>query len=376
MRVNFLITELRTGGAERCLTELAVGMKERGDQVSVMSLMPLPSGSRDDLVERLKEAEVPLATANARGVMSLPRAVKEVRSWLASDLPDCLQTFLFHGNVVGTIAAKKAGVMRVVGGVRVAEPNRLRSHLEYRASRRMQAMVCVSGSVEQFVRRHIYPPRHVQVTTIRNGIRPEKFEHASPFDWSKHGLDDEGRVILFLGRLHRQKGLDLLLDVAPTLLKLHPNWRLAIVGEGPLEGAVRKTISRLPRGQACLLPWQKDVASLYSAADVVIMPSRYEGMPNVVLEAMAAGRCVVAADVEGVAELLGPMAGEQTFPPGDRGTMVQRLDGLLGQTDLNTLGQKNRQRAAEEFSIDMMVDRYRELYEQLISQPPLTIKPH
>lgn len=370
MRVNFLITELRTGGAERCLTELATGLKARGDQVSVMSLMPLPAGSRDELVERLREAKVPVVSADAKGVGSLPRAIREVRRWLVSDLPDCLQTFLFHANVVGSIAARKAGVMRVVGGIRVAEPNRIRSHFEYRASRHMQAMVCVSGSVEQFVRRHIYPPPHVRVTTIRNGIRPEQFERVNPFDWTKYGLDDAGRVILFLGRLHRQKGLDLLLDVAPTLLKLHPNWRLAIVGEGPMENAVKKTIARLPGGQACLLPWQKDVASLYSGADVVIMPSRYEGMPNVVLEAMAAGRCVVAADVEGVAELLGPMAPEQTFPPGDRGTMVERLDGLLGQSELSTLGQQNRQRAANEFSIDMMVDRYRELYSQLISKPP------
>lgn len=370
MKVNFLITELRTGGAERCLTELAIGLKARGDQVSVMSLMPFPHGTRDELVEQLRAADVALFSANARGFRSLPRATRLVRNWLTTDLPDCLQTFLFHANVIGATAARRAGVLRVVGGVRVADPNRLRSLLEYRAIRRMQALVCVSQSVENFVRRNIEPPKDVRLLTIPNGVRPEKFENASSIDWRTHQLSEGGRVILFLGRLHRQKGLDLLLDVAPTLLRLHPDWRLVIVGEGPLQNAVKRTIQQLPKGQACLLPWQKDVASLYSSADIVIMPSRYEGMPNVILEAMAAGRCVVAADVEGVGELLGSAANLQTFPPGDRGTMVERLNTLLSREDLTDLGEKNRRRAEHEFSVDKMIDRYRQLYSQLISKPP------
>ena len=365
MRVNFLITELRTGGAERCLTELAIGLHDRGDDVSVMSLMPLPKGSRDELVGRLREASIPIATTNAKGLLSLPQSTRQVRQWLASDLPDCLQTFLFHANVIGSVAARRAGVITVVGGVRVAEPNRWRSLIERRAVRGMRGIVCVSESVRKFASASLSPAPSVRLMTIRNGIRVERFRDATPLDWGAFGLAPEGRVILFLGRLHHQKGLDLLLDVAPSLLRLHPNWRLAIVGEGPLEKNVRKTIATLPEGQACLLPWQSDVARLYAAADVIISPSRYEGLPNVVLESMAAGRTVLAADVEGVAELLGPNAPAQTFPPGDRGSMVERLDQLLTSGDLNEIGEANRVRAEREFSIDRMVDSYRELYQQL-----------
>jgi glycosyltransferase involved in cell wall biosynthesis len=370
MHVKLLITELRTGGAERCLTELALGLRERGDRVSVMSLMPLPTAPRDELINRLKAEKIPVASAEATNFASLARTRRRVRQWLNDDLPDCLQTFLFHGNVIGAAAAAQAGVGCVVGGVRVAQRNWWRGLLESRASRNLRALVCVSRSVESFVRSYWHPPSSVFVTTIRNGIRPERFTEAHRVDWSELGLAPGGRVILFVGRLHRQKGLDLLLDVAPTLLGLHPDWRLAIVGDGPLEPAVRKTIQRLAPGRACLLEWRSNVADLYAGADIVIVPSRYEGMPNVILEAMASGRCVMSAEVEGVAELLGPEAGKQVFPPGDRGTMVQRLDDLLQSDDLNAIAMANQRRAASEFSIDSMVTRYRDLYEQLLSLPP------
>ncbi len=84
---------------------------------------------------------------------------------------------------------------------------------------------------------------------------------------------------------------------------------------------------------------------------------------------MASGKVVVAAEVEGVAELLGPAIMEQTFPPGDRGSMVQRLDALLRRDDLHELGSQNLARANSEFSIETMVDRYRSFYQQLIEHP-------
>jgi starch synthase (maltosyl-transferring) len=206
------------------------------------------------------------------------------------------------------------------------------------------------------------------VVTIPNGIDSRGFAEALPIDWTAWGLDHEGPLLLFLGRLHRQKGLDLLIDVAPTLWQLHPQLRLAIVGEGPMERQVRRLVAQAPRGRAALLPWQAHVASLYAGADIVILPSRYEGMPNVILEAMAAGRCVIAADVEGVSELLGPLAPEQTFPPGDRGSMVQRLDQRLRDEQHDALAQANRQRAAEMFSVEAMISRYQRFYLQLLDR--------
>ncbi|XZE51330.1 glycosyltransferase [Planctomycetaceae bacterium SH139] len=368
MRINLLITELRTGGAERCLTELAIGLKARGDSVRIMSLAPLPLPPRNELVSKLLDEGIPIQSVGVRRLRQLFSAVSAVRQWMLEDPPDVLQTFLYHANVVGSLASRRDHRWLVFAGVRVAQPSWGRVWVESQLMRRLSGVVCVSHAVENFVRRAWQPPARLPVVTIRNGIRGERLDNSQAVDWTTVGLRPGGEVVLFLGRLHRQKGLDLLLDVAPTLLRMHPQLRLAIVGEGPLKSMVTRSLQQLPAGSAALLPWQADVAELYAGARIVILPSRYEGMPNVVLEAMAAARCVVASDVEGVSELLGPLAPPQTFPPGDRASMVQRLDALLRRDDLAELGQANRERTLSEFSIDAMVERYRQLYQDTLAR--------
>ena len=106
MRINLFITELRTGGAERCLTELALGLARRGDDVRVLSLAPLPLPPRNELVERLLAAGIPVESCGVRRSGHLVAAVRYVRNWLRESEPDCLQTFLYHANVVGAIAAE------------------------------------------------------------------------------------------------------------------------------------------------------------------------------------------------------------------------------------------------------------------------------
>lgn len=366
MRIDLLTTELRTGGAERCLTELAIGLAARGDRVRVMSLAPLPQPARDQLVHRLREACIEVCSAEAHGVWSLRRTFTTVRRWLATDPPELLQTFLYHANVLGTFAAVRAGVPVRVGGVRVAQPRPQRWWVERRAVARMQALVCVSGSVEQFARTRLRPSTATRVLTIPNGVRVDAYADAAPWDWAAKGLRSGSQVVLFVGRLHRQKGLDLLLGSAAELLARCPDASLAIVGSGPLERRVRRVVGNLPAGRAVHLPWQSDVAALYASATLVIVPSRYEGMPNVVLEAMAAGKPVVSARVEGVAELLGPAVAEQTFPRLDVGAMCRRVEDLLSRSDLRELGADNRVRAERYFSLDAMVDRYRQLYIELL----------
>lgn len=383
MRIDLLTTELRTGGAERCLTELALGLQAAGDQVRVFSLAPLPrtgttdrpslqerlsdEGNRDELLRRLLAAGIEVTSGGAESVWSLRRTYAAARRWLEAGKPEVLQTFLYHGNLLGTLAGAAAGVPVRVGGVRVAQPRPWRWWSERWAVRRMHAVVCVSRSVEEFAKQRLRPPRGTRLLTIPNGVRVETLAGASPRDWTRDGVRAASRVLLFVGRLHPQKGVDLLLRSAPELLERHPDAALVIVGSGPLEAAVERAVAALPAGRAVHLPWQSDVASLYAGAELVVVPSRFEGMPNVVLEAMAAARPVVAAEVEGVAELLGEETARQSYPPGDASAMVERIGHLLEQADLRELGEANQRRAAESFSLATMVERYRTLYQELLA---------
>jgi glycosyltransferase involved in cell wall biosynthesis len=99
---------------------------------------------------------------------------------------------------------------------------------------------------------------------------------------------------------------------------------------------------------------------------MLVLPSRYEGMPNVVLEAMAAGKPVVATKVEGVGELLGPLSDEQTASVGDEAALAERIAHLAQNPQLAVeLGRRNRERAESEFSLPSMVAQYERLYTTL-----------
>ncbi len=164
MRVDFVITELFVGGAERCLTELAIGLAATGDDVRIFSLASLPDGQQSELVDRLQlptakqgvlvdrlqSAGISVESGGADSPTRFLSAYRKLRNWFDVSKPDVSQTFLHHANVLGTFAAKASGVQTRIGGLRVAEAKRLRCQIERSAVKRMQGVVCVSQAVRKF----------------------------------------------------------------------------------------------------------------------------------------------------------------------------------------------------------------------------------
>lgn len=365
MRLDLVITEMFVGGAERCLTELAVGMKLRGADVRVFSIGSLPTGERAGLVERILNADITIESAESDGVASVVTAMRRLKRWLKSSDADVCQTFLFHGNVLGSFAARSAGVPVVVGGLRVADPSRWRAAIERIAVSRMDALVCVSEATRQFADQHLCHDTN-RLVTIGNGVDVARFDAAVPVDWSNIGWPSDANVAIFVGRLHPQKGLDLLQRQADRVLT-DPTARLLLIGDGPLRGDIQKWADRTAGDRVKLLPWQSDVAPWMKASRLLVLPSRYEGMPNVVLEAMAAGKPVVCSDVEGSLELLRHNREPQVFTSGDDMAMAVLMTRLMTDNSLaDSLGRENHQRVLADFSIDAMVDQYAALYESLL----------
>ncbi|WP_417746565.1 glycosyltransferase [Rosistilla oblonga] len=366
MRIDLVITELFVGGAERQLTQLAIGLARRGAAVRVISLDALPESAPDDaLVRQLQDAGIDVRSLGCRSTWAVPQAIARLKRLFRDDRPDLVQTFLFHANVVGTWAAARVGIPIRVGGVRVAQPNSARLWLERQAARRMQAIVCVSQAVEKFAAQHLATSA-TTLLTIPNGVDTQRFAQAKPIDWEALGLDRAAEVILYVGRLHPQKGTDWLLEAAPRILAENRRAALVLVGSGPWQPRVEEALAKLPAGRAVHLPLQADIAPLMLAARLLVLPSRYEGMPNVVMEAMAAGMPVLATDAEGVRELLGEWGEPQIVSFGDTDSLCGQLSHLLNDASLAAqVSNSNRLRASEEFSVDAMVDRYWELYSRL-----------
>lgn len=160
MRVDLAITELFFGGAERCLTQLAIGLQQRGHDVRVLSIGSLPQGDQAQFVMALQDQGVVIEA----GGWDRPRQAIQAYWWLRERFlqnpPDLLQTMLYHANVLATWAARSVGVPVRVGGMRVAERSRFRELLEARAIAQMDALVCVSDSVARFAT-SAFPERFV-----------------------------------------------------------------------------------------------------------------------------------------------------------------------------------------------------------------------
>jgi glycosyltransferase involved in cell wall biosynthesis len=365
IRLAFVITELGPGGAEQCLVELATRLDRSLFSPVVYSLGPLPNSERQSLVNRLAEAGIPSHFLGFTSPWQYFGAVRELTKLLREQQPDIVQTFLFHANVVGTAAARAAGVRHIVTGLRVADPRWWRAAVERAMTKSADRYICVSQSVAEFYRRRGFSAEKLVV--IPNGIETLMWRDTKPKCLSEFGIPRGRRVLLFVGRLDKQKGMDLFFQELPTLFRDLPDHELLLVGDGPQATSLVRLARRLRvQERVHFLGWRADIPPIMAAADLLVLPSRWEGMPNVVLEAMAAGKPVIATQAEGTVELLGIAALEQTTPVGDGQRFRMRLteitkDKLLAQD----LGRRNQERA-EQFSLEAVVTRYWRLYQSLL----------
>jgi glycosyltransferase involved in cell wall biosynthesis len=293
-------------------------------------------------------------------VLRLKRRLQALRIGL-------VQSFLFHANVVAATAGRLAGV-KVVAGIRVADPNRQRQRLERWLAPVIERYVCVSQSVADFSAEVAGLPRE-KLVVIPNGVDVARFRDATAIHLSTLGLPAGRRWLIAVGRLEKQKGYDRLLPLLPTVFEAHREYDLLLVGSG----AERESLTRQARelgieARVHFAGWQTNVPGLLKAAELLLLPSRYEGMPNVVLEAMAAALPVVATGVEGTAELLGPLAAEQLTPPEDGPAFQAALLAMLASRDGQIeLGRANQRRVEERFSLAVMAIAYESFYTSLMN---------
>ena len=366
LRVALVTTELGVGGAERCAMQLALGLQARGHQVTVHSLAPPPLPPRDSLVLALQTAGVPVQFLHATRPWHAGAVIRQLGTALNSERPQVVQTFLYHANVLGSIAARRAGVGQIVTGLRVVDRRWLRVAVERWSSRRVQRVVSVSSSVDNFAATALQVPASKRLV-IPNGIDLNRFRNIEPADLSAHAVPTGAPTLVAIGRLHEQKGFDWLIAQMPAILRHLPDHHLAIVGAGPRRAALEAQIQDLGlTGRVHLVGWQANVPSILRASVGLLSTSRWEGMPNVVLEAMAAGLPILATRVEGVLELLGDEAERQSIDWGDSaGFQAKLLNWASSHRVAQELGFANEQRARTEFSIATMIARYEALYRAL-----------
>jgi len=360
--VAFVITELEPGGAERCLVKLALGLRRRGHCVSVISIAPKPRSGRDELVIELIANDVEPHFIGVSNHYDFFRAKRQLSLLLNRISPDIVQSFLFHANILCAKVSKRCS-FKLLAGLRVSEPRRLRQWMMRYQRARFQQAICVSDDVALYARRQIGFPLD-RLTVIPNGIDLKRFEAIPPASASNLSFDAMPPLLTFIGRLHIQKGVDLIAANAELILQACPQHHIAIVGEGPSKQFLQRCIRDFGlEHRVHFYGYREDAAAILKASQLLLFPSRWEGMPNVVIEAMASKKPIVACPADGIRALLSH-APRQIVEPDEWSNTVIEL-----ALDINTcedIGKANYTVVSETYQLTQMINQYENLYHQIL----------
>ena len=242
-------------------------------------------------------------------------------------------------------------------------------YMERLLARLATRLVAVSSSQRQAVIRHLYLNPE-KVVTIFNGVPANPYRSCEKTrslvrEELKYGSQDI--VIACIAVLSKQKGIRFLLDAFPEISAKHANARLMIVGGGPLADDLRQHTEALGIGDRVMFAgWRKDVHQLMSAIDIFALPSLWEGLPMVLLEAMSSGLPIVVTDVADNAVLIQNEVGGFVVNHSDSEALSVALSRMIDDMPFaKKMGEHARSRYEAEFTVDIMVENYQKLYKEL-----------
>jgi glycosyltransferase involved in cell wall biosynthesis len=359
-----LITGLETGGAERMLARLVTGLdRERHRSIVVSMTGPGVVGT---LLER---AGIELHTLDMRRGIPDLRGVTRLAAMLCQLQPDILQTWLYHADLMGTVARLLAPPCALIWNVQCAESidaDVVRRLLVW-CSARPDAVVVNSLAGKRFHERLGYRPRRWE--HIPNGCDTNVFRFDAEARLAVRrelGIPDHAVAIGLPARFHPMKDHANFLAAAATLVAVQPDTVFVLVGPGVdrLNQELGETIAAHRLSEHVRLLGQRlDMTRVYSALDIATLSSAFgEGCPNVLGEAMSCGVPCAATDCGDAADILGPTG--IVVPPRDLEALAAAWNRLisLGRESRQTLGAKARERIIGSYDLRGVVDRYDALY--------------
>jgi len=361
-RILYVSEAVTFGGAERYLAILWERM-DRGRFRPALFCHPDTPGA---LVEKARDLDVAVRfVAPVRGKWDVAGMAQQRRLFREAGA-DLIHFNLFNAyqGQYSILAARWAG-----GSKRVATyhlPPRVRTAslrgrlLECAVVASLDRVIAVSESSANLLVRFFEVPRD-RLAVVWNGIEIDRF---IPGSGTVYEVLKGRRVVITVGRLTEQKGLSLLIDAAPRVIRAVPDAGFLIVGDGPLRSELEQA-ARASGAKIIFAGERRDVHGLIRGAQVLALPSAYEvGPPLVVMEAMACGRPVVASNVDGMEA--GVVDGETGIlvPSGDAERLADALIGLLSDpARCEEMGRKGRARVEAHFSAARMAGETQAVYE-------------
>jgi glycosyltransferase involved in cell wall biosynthesis len=354
MKILYVITGLTLGGAEKVVCTLADEMAKKGHEVKIAFLK-----GRVEVFPQNKEIE--LINLELNSTLSFLGASCKYKKLVKDFMPDVIHAHMVHANIFTRInQIYHIKVTLICSAHNSNEGGKIRM-LAYRMTNflsHLNTNVSIEAT-EAFIKQGAFSQKNI--VTVYNGIDLNKFNNKDTVVEKKNK-----KVCLSVGRLNVQKDYFNLLNAITLIDKAILNdVEFHIVGEGELRGEIEQKIKELNlEDKVTLLGMRSDIPDLLNNADFFILSSKHEGLPTVLIEAMACKCFVVTTDCGGSAEIIG-----------DTGILVPRqnhqelANGLQKAFKLNsnTIHQNNmkaRARVEEKFSLEQSINQWLDLYER------------
>jgi glycosyltransferase involved in cell wall biosynthesis len=356
-RVVLLLQDLFFGGTQRHTLELARGLNPARFQTEIWVMR-----SGDDFVPLARSWNLSLKWLGRSPFVGPDSLVR--LGWNLKKRPvDILVLLTGVPNIWGRLLGRLTQVPLIIGtwrGTGCPERNfekwlwPLADHFSCNAQALKTMMM------ERF------PIQEDRITVIPNGVDLDYFRPAT------ERLPGDKRVVLCIARLVPEKDHETLIAAFSLVAARHPEAELWLVGDGPRRQAIRRLANRrLPPGRLRLLPGQSDIKPLLQQSSLFVLSSIREGLPNVVLEAMAAGLPVVATDVGGLSEVVQPGETGWLVAPKDVPALSDAICHLLAHDEVRTaFGQAGRKRVEQRFSLVAMVQQNEDMFHRLLDGLP------
>ena len=379
-RILLLNTQMEAGGAQKASLELARGLRSLGHQVIVATFYDkgyyVHEFSERYSVQiidlQMKKPGSPIA--QARHVL---HGLSDLRQVLVNEEINILQAFDFYSNALGPLVAHRSDVDICVTSQRSASRGAkkwLRVLIRIITnSRLVDMMTAVSGYARiESMEEGIKPEKLV---TIYNGVDVERFNISlSPSEERtlRHeiGVTESTPIVSCVARLYPVKGHKYLVDAISTVVDRMPAVHFLFIGDGPLRDSLEVQINEAGLSEVVhLLGARSDVPKLLAISELHVLASLWEGLPNALLEAMAARLPVVSTDVGGCSEVVVNGKTGILVPPSNAASLANAILTLLEDNALaKQLGNAGQLRVREHFSWSQNLEGYVKLYSGLLAE--------
>ncbi len=366
-RILHVIPTLDRGGAEKQLTLLAKGLSS-GTYSAEFETHVYVLTRDGPLRADLEESDIDTRLIGKRLKID-PIAWFRLRHHVKRLRPDIVHTWIFAADAYGRSAGKAGGAPRFITGLRCEDPWKgwKERFVDLRLAKRTRVFVANSKGVRDFYVKYGLPEEKLQI--IPNGVAPAAESPLSREELlSRLGLPKETKLIGLIARLWPQKRIKDAIWAADLLKVIRDDVHLLIIGDGPHRARLETYRNQAEiADKVHFLGARNDIADLLPHFDVIWSTSAYEGLSNVIMEAMAAARPVVATDIPGTNELISHGETGMLFPVGDRAAIAGCTKALLERPDAaKRLGETARERVLAEYGVEKMVARYADLYRHVM----------